>query len=102
MNFQLFISQKKFDEFLSYLDFILCLQKIRAWGSIPFSLSYSDIYTLTKKIDSKYFDAYPSNKNNIFDNLKLVFKYIFKNNTKQLLLYGFIDEFSIVYISKEI
>jgi len=64
MNFQLFISQKKFDEFLSYLDFILCLQKIRAWGSIPFSLSYSDIYTLTKKIDSKYFGAYP-NKNNI-------------------------------------
>jgi len=75
MNFQLFISQKKFDEFLSYLDFILCLQKIRAWGSIPFSLSYSDIYTLTKKIDSKYFGAYP-NKNNIYEILKLIFKII--------------------------
>jgi hypothetical protein len=45
MNFQLFISQKKFDEFLSYLDLVLCLQKMRVWGSIPFSLSYSDIYT---------------------------------------------------------
>ncbi|ORX81594.1 hypothetical protein BCR32DRAFT_268187, partial [Anaeromyces robustus] len=76
MNFQLFISQKKFDEFLSYLDFILCLQKIRAWGSIPFSLSYSDIYTLTRKIDSKYFDAYPNNKNNVYENIKIIFKYI--------------------------
>jgi len=76
MNFQLFISQKKFDEFLSYLDFILCLQKIRAWGSIPFALSYSDIYTLTKKIDSKYFDAYPNNKNNTYDILKKIFKII--------------------------
>ncbi|ORX59887.1 hypothetical protein BCR36DRAFT_401483 [Piromyces finnis] len=76
MNFQLFISQKKFDEFLSYLDFILCLQKIRAWGSIPFALSYSDIYTLTKKIDSKYFDAYPNNKNNTYEILKNVFKLI--------------------------
>ncbi|OUM65315.1 hypothetical protein PIROE2DRAFT_60111 [Piromyces sp. E2] len=76
MNFQLFISQKKFDEFLSYLDFILCLQKIRAWGSIPFALSYSDIYTLTKKMDTKYFDAYPNNKNNIYETLKKIFKII--------------------------
>jgi len=60
IDFSLYITETAFDNFLAYLDILLCLRKIRIWGWRLGTSTYRDLATLSQQLSPLYMNHFRS------------------------------------------